>query len=248
MSLIEKLLQLQSIDQEIFQLKDAKDKLPKKIIKRNQEIQEVRQQANQMIDDIKRRSNKILDLQSEVDTHNAQITKLEEQLNQIASMQQCTEILAQIEQIKQKSEGLKSTLQERIDQNNAAKKKYQEFKQKMLAMEQEMNTMKQDAIKEQKKIENQLAETHIRRNKQKEDFQGEDAKMLEQYERVLVRSRIVLSPVEDGSCGYCHIELLPNQIATLSTGKILACKDCFRLMYMIIEEKIEKTEKSVASK
>ncbi|MBU0695717.1 MAG: hypothetical protein KKE39_04215 [Bacteroidetes bacterium] len=57
-----------------------------------------------------------------------------------------------------------------------------------------------------------------------------DAKSLKEYERL--KSADAMVAAEEEACGFCHIQMLPNELAALATGKIIFCKQCGRLLYL----------------
>ena len=51
-------------------------------------------------------------------------------------------------------------------------------------------------------------------------------------------------PVIDGSCSACFYKISPQDMQLLARRKLVQCKDCFRLLYLVEAQK----QKSVESK
>lgn len=232
-NLIENLLKLQEIDQEIFHLQDTKEKLPKKLGLHSQELQKLRQESEVITKECEQNNLLTSEIRDKIEEKKAQISKLGEQLQEVKSMQECTEILTREKAVQDEIEALEKNMLEQMEKAEVSKQKFLDYKKKLHHAEHALEGIRADLQKEYKQIEKKIEEAKERRLQQKNEVEKIDAKMLQQYERVLARNRVPLINVEEGSCGHCHIELLPNQIALLSTGQIIPCKDCFRLMYLI---------------
>lgn len=233
MAILEKLLRLQDIDREIARWKESRTRSLKKLQRPPNEINQVQQSLRQLSEDIKRRRQKILEMQSTVSHRTQQISKREEQLNDVKNMEEYKVMTQEIEKWRSEKENLEMQILTKTEQDEAATKLYQEQKQKLAAMEKQAALLKQQLEKEIQECDQQIGQLQENRKQYCTEFTtiDKETEVLDQYERILSRGGFALLPVEDNSCGHCHIELLPNQTAEILTGKIITCKDCFRMLY-----------------
>lgn len=232
MAILDKLLELQNVDKEILRVQETRQRIAQKLNRPSNDFSHAQQEARQMIEDLKRKKQRLADLHSQQADIEKQITQMEEQLGNISSMEECTILLQKLEQFRKDKDNIEQQILTQMNQNELIIKTYHEQKQKVVDLEKQTELTKQRLEKEVAECNQQIEQLRQAREKYRTQAAQADIKLLEEYERVLTRGGLPLLPVEDNSCGHCHIELLPNQTAAVITGKIITCKDCFRLLYL----------------
>lgn len=89
------------------------------------------------------------------------------------------------------------------------------------------------------KLKGELA---VLEKQRKELRKGVPAQLLKRYEFIRQRRNgTAISPVEEGVCLGCHMNILPQQFIDLQKGvEIIQCPHCQRILYWQEEEVLEE--------
>jgi len=230
-SQISELVRLQTIDSEIYVLKNEKESKPKEMDAIDAVLQEKKKHLADieatLLDFQKQRKDKELELASKEDG----IKKLETQLYQLKTNKEYQTMLQQIQDAKADGSVIEDEilgLFEQVDKtkNDVAQEKQRLQEEEKVAVEQKKHI--QESIKE---IDGRIAQLQAQR---KQIIPGIDKKVLSQYERILLnRDALAIVSVKDNSCGGCNMFVPPQVINLIRMyERIITCEMCNRILYI----------------
>jgi predicted nucleic acid-binding Zn-ribbon protein len=227
---LQRLIELQKLDDEIRQLEAEVASLPRKIAEiegqLSSHIRQVETDQNALTENQKsrrRREAEIVALREKISHYKDQslLVKTNEQYKALLH-----EITFQETQIR-KIEDL--ILSEMIDSETLEARL--KNAQQALAVERQ-RAQGEIAAAEQRKAEDQAKLQEIRSHRA--ETQKEVAvNVYEAYERTAkLRKGLAVVPVKDEACGACHVRLRPQAFSELlSNERIITCESCYRILY-----------------
>lgn len=230
-SQISQLIHLQTIDSEIYALKNEKELKPKEIEAIDAAFQEKKKHLADLEQTLlnfqKQRKDKELELASKEESNK----KLQTQLYQLKTNKEYQAMLQQIQDVKADASVIEDQILGLFDQadkikNDISQEKKRYEEEGKVAEEQKRNI--QDRIKE---IDERIAQLEAQR---KQITPLLDKKILTQYERILLnRDGLAIVRVKDNSCGGCNM-LVPPQVINLIRmyERIITCEVCNRILYI----------------
>ncbi|PIP20679.1 MAG: hypothetical protein COX40_03505 [Candidatus Omnitrophica bacterium CG23_combo_of_CG06-09_8_20_14_all_40_11] len=230
-SQLTELIHLQTIDSEIYVLKNEKELKPKEIQAIDAAFEEKKthlaglEQA--LLNLQKQRKDKELELASKEES----TKKLETQLYQIKTNKEYQAMLKQIQDAKADASVVEDQILGLFDQADKIKNDVNQEKQRLQEEEkvgQERKSHIQDRIKE---IDERIAQLEAQR---KQITPALDRKVLTQYERILLnRDGLAIVSVKDNSCGGCNMFVPPQVINLIRMyERIITCEVCNRILYI----------------
>jgi len=230
-SQISQLIHLQTIDSEIYALKNEKELKPKEIEAIDAAFQEKKKHLADLEQTLlnfqKQRKDKELELASKEESNK----KLQTQLYQLKTNKEYQAMLQQIQDVKADASVIEDQILGLFDQadkikNDISQEKKRYEEEGKVAEEEKRNI--QDRIKE---IDERIAQLEAQR---KQITPLLDKKILTQYERILLnRDGLAIVRVKDNSCGGCNM-LVPPQVINLIRmyERIITCEVCNRILYI----------------
>ena len=225
------LVHLQTIDSEIYTLKNEKELKPKEIETIDAAFAEKKKHLASFEESLlnlqKQRKDKELELASKEEN----IKKLQTQLYQLKTNKEYQAMLQQMEGEKANASVIEDHLLELFERADKIKNDIAQEKQRLQEEEkvyQEQKKNIQDKIKE---IEDRLAQLEAQR---KQIIPNIDQKMLAQYERILQnRDGLAIVSVRDNSCQGCNMFVPPQVINLIRMyERIITCEVCNRILYI----------------
>jgi len=228
---IENLVQLQTIDTEIYALKFEKESKPKEM-KLLEEAFEAKKQnlaslEKNLLDLQKQRKAQELELAArEEDTK-----KLQTQLFQLKTNKEYQAMLSQIDDKKADGSVIEDKILNLLDQTDKLKDKINQEKQKLQEEEKLFNGQKASVDNRIKEIDERLAQLDAQR---KQLTPVIEPLILGQYERILLnRDGLAIVSVKDNSCQGCNL-FVPAQVINLIKmyEDMITCEVCNRILYI----------------
>lgn len=233
MGILNEFVKLEEIDYEIFQVLETQKRLPKKLTKKKKEVDKEKSIKDKYEEDIKRGRIDVMDKESVLATKDSNIEKKLVQLNQVKTNKEYTALQKEIEDIKKEREKLEEEVIKLMETNEQKLESCDKQKEKIKEQEQAFEEYQKEVEQDMKKVQKELDALKKKRKIQRDIIVAKDDKTLQQYERVLASGTgKAMVPVEEEACGFCHIQLLRNEISLLLAGKITFCKECGRLLYL----------------
>lgn len=230
-SQINNLVRLQTIDSEIYALRDEKASKPEEIKALEAAFEEKKQHLaaleKQLLDLQKQRKDKELELAAKEES----VKKLQTQLYTLKTNKEYQTMLHEIQGVKADASVIEDKILGIFDEADKVKNETEQEKQKLKEEEKIFNEEKKNIEGRIKEIDDRLTQLEAQRKEVTPDI---DNKILIQYERILHnREGLAIVTVRDDSCGGCNM-LVPPQVINLIQmyEKIVTCEVCNRILYI----------------
>ncbi|MCG2706884.1 MAG: hypothetical protein L6254_05015 [Candidatus Omnitrophica bacterium] len=228
---IQGLVQLQTIDTEIYALRLEKESRPIEI----RTLEAAFEEKKQAVADLEKNS---LDLQKERKAQELELgskeegmKKLHTQLYQLKTNKEYQAMLKEIDGAKADSSVIEDKILELLEGIDKMKIQISQEKQKLQEEEKISHQKKKDIEDRIKEIDDRLAQLEAQR---KQVIPAVDSKILKQYERILLnRQGLAIVTVKDTSCQGCNLFVPPQVINLIRMyERIITCGACNRILYI----------------
>jgi len=228
---LKKLINLQQIDSEIFDLKIELEAFPAKIEEMDR-ILETKKTGMENAD-AKLKAIQVQKSERETDMQAAEekIQKYDSELAQIKTNKEYKAMLEQIDGVKADVSLLEEKILELFDQIEEAQAELKKEKDIFEEESKKNEGEKQKINEERKKVESRLAELNGNRAGITKDI---DESILKRYDKILEnRGRSALSKVNGEFCEECNMRLRPQVINEAHLkNDIVVCENCSRILYV----------------
>lgn len=228
---IGELIRLQTIDSEIYLLKNEKEAKPKEIQALEDAFTEKKKHLASLEESSlnlqKQRKEKELELASKEEN----IKKLQTQLYQLKTNKEYQAMLQQIEETKADSSVIEDGILGLMDEGDKIKEEASKEKERLQGEERICNEQKKQIEGRVREIEGRIAQLEAQRS---QIIPGLDKKILSQYERILNnRDGLALVTVKNNSCQGCNMFVPPQVINLIKMyERIITCEVCNRILYI----------------
>ncbi|TRZ49164.1 hypothetical protein D4Q80_02465 [bacterium] len=228
------LLQLQTIDTEIYNLKAEKEAKPQEIKALDDAFQAKKQGLADLekksLDIQKQKKDKELELASKEEA----AKKLQTQLYSLKTNKEYQTMLQQINDAKADNSVMEDQILGLMDQVDQIKTETEKEKQALQQEEKKFNDEKKKIQDRVKEIDDRLAQLDAQRN---QVIPIIDKKIISQYERILTnRDGLAIVGVKDNSCQGCNMFVPPQVINLIKMyERIITCEVCNRMLYVTDE-------------
>ena len=230
-SQLSELIQLQTIDSEIYVLKNEKESKPKEIEAIDAAFEEKKKNLAGLEETLlsfqKQRKDKELELASK----EVNAKKLETQLYQLKTNREYQVMLQQIQDAKADASVIEDQILGLFEQADKIKNDSSQEKLRLQEEEKAVEGEKKNIHDRTKEIDERIAQLESQR---KQITPGLDKKILSQYERILFnRDGLAIVNVKDNSCGGCNMFVPPQVINLIRMYEcIITCEVCNRMLYI----------------
>ncbi len=223
------LLEIQDLDIKIHSIEESIAEIPRKLKETEETLDNTRKQIKKFKKDIEKaiveRKNKELELESNQGT----IRKYQSQLYNVKTNKEYASLLHEIEELKRQNSVLEDgiiELMEKVESGeellNKKKKELEEEEQNYQEKVEEGNKNLEELKKKREQLEHKKAELSP----------SISSSLLARYNRLIKAKGMALVPVINGTCGGCHMELPPQVLNEVKSGKrLVACERCSRILY-----------------
>ena len=234
---ITRLVQLQEIDQQIYNLRDEKEAKPAELVKLDAFLEEKRKGLSdaekEMLTLLKAKKEQEIDLGTKEDS----TKKLKSQLYQLKTNKDYAAMLQQIGGAQADASMIEDRIIGILDKIDAQKTRVDQEKKTLQEEEKKINNEKGQIQARVKEIEEKLAQLLVNRDKLQP---GIDHKIFSRYEKVMLnRGGVGIAPVKNDMCGGCNM-FVPAQTINLIKmyDSMITCEMCQRILYL--ESDIDK--------
>ena len=230
-SQISQLVHLQTIDSEIYVLKNEKELKPKEIQAIDAAFEEKKKHLASLEQTLlsfqKQRKDKELELASKEES----AKKLETQLYQLKTNKEYQAMMQQIQDAKADASVIEDQILGLLEQADKIKNDSSQEKQRFQEEEKVAEGQKRHIQDRLKEIDERIAQLEAQR---KQITPALDKKILTQYERILLnRDGLAIASVKDNSCGGCNMFVPPQVINLIRMYEcIITCEVCNRILYI----------------
>ncbi|RMH37060.1 MAG: hypothetical protein D6690_04050 [Nitrospirae bacterium] len=224
------LITLQTIDQRIFKLREQQRQAPERmtaieapVLKARKQLQAA-QETGQALAKQKRSSEQELGSQEE------HIRKLRGRMSELKTNKEYQAHLFEIDLAKKKKDELEEAVlmvMENVERNEQVIKQYES------ALQEAERVCEQE--KARLALQTATAEQELAAlEKEREEITRQlDPELLARYDKIkTMRKGVAVTPVRDGACTGCRIQLPPQLVAEVKRGDaLLSCSYCHRILY-----------------
>jgi len=235
------LIDLQACDTKMGDLKNKIAEGPLKIKKLEDKLAGIEkewEETENQLDALKRDRREI---EGDIETKESQIGKANTKLSNIKSNKEYRAALKEIEDLSSEKSRLEDKAIEIMEQIDSLSEQCRAKKEEKDHLEQEFVKGKEDILQEMSAMDKDLQALSEKR----EQFcKRVNEDLLKRYD--LIRERkagLALSPVLDGVCQACHMEIPPQKFNELIRGEsLLICPNCHRIIYWGDNEQFQKAD------
>lgn len=230
-SQLNSLIQLQTVDSEIYALNKEKNTKPDEIkaIEANYEVkkQSLQNLEKAALDLQKQKKDRELELAGKEE--GAQ--KLQSQLFQLKTNKEYQTMMQQIADAKADGSVIEEKILQIMEDMDKAKAEVDKEKQKLQAEEKIASDKKEKIQGRIKEVDDRLAQLEIQR---KQNIPNIDPKVFTRYERILQnRDGLAIVTVKNNSCLGCNMFVPPQVINMIKMyDNIITCEMCNRILYI----------------
>lgn len=228
---IKKLVRLQAIDTELYNLNKENNEKPKILEALTNEFEQKRQILKEYEEKSKSLLLKRKDKEGELAVKEEKIKQLQTKLYALKTNKEYTAMLLEINGATMDKSLLEEDILKSFDEQDNSKKELE--KQQILINEEEkkFNGQKQKILSRIKEIEVQIKDLESKRAVAEKEV---DAKILAQYSRIIKgKESLALVKVENDSCQGCYMNVPPQVINEIKMNdKIVFCEMCARMLYI----------------
>ena len=228
---IKRLIDLQKLDKEIYDLSQDKAQKPQAIAVLQQEFEAKKANVKALEEKLKKvqleRNQKELELKEK----ETAIEKTNAQLSALKTNPEYTAKLSEIESLKADKSIVEEKILESYDQADAVKKEL-DGEHKKIAQEEkgflERKKVLEDDIKQ---IDDRLRVLESQRSQLLPEI---DKEHLKRYERILSHKQgIAIVPIVNNSCGGCYMNITQQMINQMKMhAEFIHCEMCTRILYL----------------
>lgn len=225
------LIQLQTIDAEIYALREEKELRPAEIKGLESAFEEKKQRLadleKEALDLQKQKKERELELASNEES----VKKLQTQLYQLKTNKEYQVMLQQIQDAKADGSVVEDKLIELFDRMDKVRIEAEQEKQRLKEEETIFNAKVKEIENRIKEIEARLAQLEAQR---KQIIPDVDKQILNQYERILFnREGLAIVSASDNSCRGCNMQVPPQVINLIRMyERLITCEICNRILYI----------------
>ncbi len=230
LSQVEKLLVLQDKDRKIQQLSKELVDIParKKLIETR--LNEHRQTLLSRQNDLKAKQASAKNLDLEIESQKQRILKLREQQSNVRTNDEYRAIEREVAGVQTQITGLEDQEIALMEEAEAARERIREIEAVLKREEESVQSEWADQDVRLKNINADLERLKQERSTLTPDI---DHSWLSRYDRTFKHTGdFALVPIENGSCGGCHMKLPPQMAQDVKKGAgMVCCSFCGRLLY-----------------
>lgn len=228
---IKKLVDLQKIDAEIYNVNTGLTEKPALIEELKKKFEASKAHLNQLEEKFKGIQLHRKELELEMKTKEDAIAKSNIQLTQLKTNKEYQIKLNEIASIKAD----KSIIEEKIllsyDEADAIQVEIGKEKVSVGTQEKQYLARKKEIEDEIKLMEDRVK---VLESQRKQQLPGVDRVLLNRYEKVLAhKDGLGIAAINDNSCGGCHMNVPPQTINAIKMhDQLIECEICQRIMYL----------------
>jgi len=229
---IKKIIELQKIDGEIYNLKIELQEKPAVLAQLKEEFESRKGALAELEEKAKAVQLKRKEKELELKSHEDEIAKANAQLSQIKTNKEYTAKISEIEHIKADQSIIEEKILTSYDESDQVNAQIEKEKVKVDEEEKKYLAKKKETEGDVKVIEDRIK---VLDSQRQQVAPGVDPSYLNRYERILKhKNGIAIVPVQgENTCGGCFMNITPQQLNTIRMHQeLLECEMCSRILYL----------------
>ncbi len=228
---LEKLKQVQVLDKELHDLREAVSRIPALIREREAAFASQRAGLERAQETLKQLQLKQKGLEMELGGKEEGVKKHNGQLAQVKTNQEYKALQTEIANLKADASLVEDQILKLMEGVEAAKSGVQKEKEALAVEEKTLAAEKQQLLQERQTKEKRIAELAGERKTHLSEVDRDTAKTYDGIVRT--RSGIALALIDGESCGACQMLLRPQIINEVQLGeRLIFCESCARILYI----------------
>ena len=233
------LIDLQACDTEMGNLQSRIAKGPMKIKELENQLVDMDSEyeaAETQLEDLRRLRREI---DSDIEAINGKIDKANTKLSNIKSNKEYKAALKEIDELTREKSKLEDKAIELMEQVDALSEQCRVKKEERERVHEEINQEKERIVQEMNAMDKAIQSLSRKRGKFCKKVSDD---LLRKYDFIRERKAgLALTPVFNGVCQACHMEIPPQRYNELIRGeKLLDCPNCHRIIYWGDNEQFRK--------
>ncbi len=228
---VQKLLEVQKIDQKIAQLRRQQESVPRETAEREGRLEAARRAAKTSAQSLQTAELRSRELELSVKQSDEELKNLELKLNTIKNNAEYQAILFQIESVKKERGILEDEGCLILEQMESLQG---DSDQTRSALEEDQRVFGEFRAKAEKILEEKKAEIGKISNGRDALLEGVPPELVDEYDRLFaVRDGLSVCLVDSQFCQGCYTNITMNDLAKLSGGRsVVQCGSCQRILYL----------------
>lgn len=229
------LVQLQNIDQQIFELEKLKGNLPNELLDLQEQITQIHQTLDSAEEQLESASQDRRRFELELKTLQEQLVKYRQQIYAVKSNKEYDAITAEIETTEIQMSDLETQIIQLMESESTLRPKIAENKNKIQVVENNLSECKQKLTQLTEVNEKELTELTEKRNNLLPQIQRP---LLANYERIRKgKGGIAVVPIVSGLCSGCFSSLPAQTILEIKKmNQLIFCQYCGRLLVWVDQD------------
>ena len=230
-SQLKKLVELQTIDTDIYKYREDLTEKPKVIESLKQEFESKKAHLNQLENNLKTVLLKRKERELELKTKEDEIAKANADLSKIKTNKEYTAKIAEIEHIKADRSIVEERILELFDEGDKVNAEIQKEKVVVAEHEKIYLSRKKEIDDQIRGIEGKVKELEAQRVSVIPEI---DKNYLSRYDRILKNKHgLAIAEIKNNTCSGCHMVLNPQMINTVVINEqLVECDMCSRILYL----------------
>lgn len=236
---LKRLVDLQEQDKIILEVTQSLARLPEELRAENAALEEMQAESDAQAQELENLKKQKLETEKEVAEMEEGIKGSRQRLMEIKSNIEYKAMLKEIAFKEDQRDQKETKVLELLELIEAQNQGIAEHTQHLQEQRELVATHSGEVEAEVAKLKAKLA---VLEKKRKELRKGVPAPLLKRYEFIRQRRNgTAISPVQEGVCFGCHMNILPQQFIDLQKGvEIIQCPHCQRILYWQEEEALEE--------
>ena len=226
-----KLLEIQDIDLHVFELKVRQNELPATLRDLKKDVVDKKSELQRVVAESKELKAHQKNLEGEIESHKATITKYKNQLLELKSNEQYRALLSEIKLHENKCVDIEDQILTSMMTSDEKDSLITQSEANLKESEQNLNDRADEIKQAIARVDEEIKQLQDTRLKLKEDINPQAMRL---YERVMKNKGELkaMVPVVDSTCQGCYMKMTPNDVIEVrKSHKIQTCENCARILY-----------------
>jgi predicted nucleic acid-binding Zn-ribbon protein len=226
---LQKLIELEQINQEIARLRQEVADLPRRVAAIEEKLAGAKARVQAAQSAIKDQESARRKLESEIQDRQQKISKFRDQSLSVKTNEQYKALMHEIEFAQQEIGGFEEKILLGMEANDENQRKLKSAEAELKADAQEVEKEKEHARSLTAQDEEKLKQLNGERDHLRQQI---DASALAHYERIAQKRRPAITEALDQKCSACNVMVRPQRYSELLSGSVLVtCDSCGRILY-----------------
>jgi len=228
---VQKLLELQKVDQEIASIRKDLTSLPAEEARRKKKLDELERSRVARKDAADKAEVEARQLEVSIKASDVEVNKLNERLNTVRNNAEYQATLFQIESVRKERDTQQEKCLVLLEQVEGLRKQVTEAAALVAAERTVFDEFLAEAAKLREQRNKETAGIQAKRDQMAHDVPPE---VLGRYQRLFdSRGGVAVAPVEGGYCQGCYNKVTTNDVARLmGASSVVECDACQRILYL----------------